>query len=147
MGAFTYQQNSYACGTVAVMNVANALGVKVSYERAKELAGTTSKDGTSRSGIIRALNLLEFSVTPYSTKNTQNALRWLWKWADTCPVVLLVDKNSHWVCASGRVGDKVIVVDSAPNFNKNENGVQPYAREELLQRWLHRRCYAIRVSK
>jgi ABC-type bacteriocin/lantibiotic exporter with double-glycine peptidase domain len=147
MGAFNYQDNSYSCGTLSVMNVAKVLGVDVSYDEAKSLAGTTSRNGTSRSGIRRALNTLGFSAIPYSTNNSSNALRWLWKWSYTCPIILLVDSNEHWVSVTGRVSDKIILIDPSPNLHKGENGVHTLGREELLQRWLYRRCYAIRVHR
>lgn len=45
-------------------------------------------------------------------------------------MILLVDANSHWVAAVGRLGDRILVADSADN-----DLVLSYSAEQLVDRW------------
>jgi len=152
MSSFNFQTNGYSCGTIALVNSVKVLDMELSYDDAKRLAGTTYRDGTSQRGLIRAIESLGLKATEYRTANADNAWKWLHKWADTCPVILLVDGyltvgNSHWVTAVGRINGRVIVVDPTANTDNGENGTHPYSKEDLVTRWKLRICYAIRVCK
>lgn len=152
MASFSFQQTNYSCGTIALINAVKVLGMELLFDDAKHIAGTTYQDGTSQRGIMRAITALGLKATEYRTANPDNAWKWLHKWADTYPVILLVDGyltvgNSHWVTVSGRVNGRVIVVDPTANTDSGENGVHPLDKDETLARWKSRICYAIRVCK
>ena len=147
MGAFQSQPNGYACGTLSLINAANCLGATVDYDTAKSLAGTTSRYGTDRIGMIRAITGLGFTPTVYRSSSSENGWRYIRRWASESPIILLVDHHQHYVVVSGSIGDRVIVIDSGANIKGNEMGSFPYSKQELLDRWVHRgRVYAIRVS-
>jgi hypothetical protein len=48
------------------------------------------------------------------------------------PVILCVDKLAHWVGAIGRLGERVMVADSA-----HHEIVLSYNRRDLMARWMH----------
>lgn len=146
MTAFSYQSRTYDCGVVSVLNVCSVLGVETDYDTVKSFS-RMNRDGVSERGIIRALKGLELRYTEYKTHNTENGWRWLYRWADSSPIIVCLDKNEHWGVISGRVGDKVILVDSKPRLKRGENGVHPLSKSDLLERWMYRVCYGIRVSR
>lgn len=147
-GGFKSQMNNYACGVLAIQNAIVALGGEADYDDVKRLAGTTSKDGTSTRGVLRALKSLNCKATHYKTRNGDNAWRFARKWATTQPLICDVDQNTHWVVLSGMIDDKMIIIDSGIDASGEEKGVFPYGKEEWLSRWKSRGWYkAIRVSR
>ena len=142
------QTNSFGCGSFATMNAIEALGGTSTFEEIKKLAGTSYKAGTTRKGIIHALQAKGYKATPYRTNNPDLAWRWAKRWCASNPMVVLVDNWEHWTCLSGSIGDKIIMVDASPNLDNGHNGVFPYDKIGLLERWVHRGIYyGIRVSK
>lgn len=140
------QLGSYECGAIAFANAVKALGGSIDIQTAKKLAGTNYREGTSRHGIIKASFSLGYKATPYHTRNPDNAWKWIKRHAPFTPLVCLVDLNNHWICISGVIGDKVILVDGSPN--NGENGVDALGKQETLERLCNRgHYYAIRVSR
>lgn len=147
MGAFSYQDNRYSCGVHAVMNALVALGKNdVSYDEIKALAGTTSRNGTSDDGVVQCLEQLGFRATIYETQNVDNAWRWLYKWSDKQPIIVLVDQYKHWACVNGKIDHRVILVDPDPELHKHQNGVYSCNKAEMLERWMYKGCYGVRVG-
>jgi hypothetical protein len=122
------------------------LGVETDYDTVKTLTRMKSA-GVSERGIVRALKGLELLYTEYTTHETSNGWRWILKWSKTTPLIVCLDQNSHWSLVGGRVGDKVILVDSLPKLKQGENGVHPMNRDDFLKRWKYRVCYGIRVGR
>jgi ABC-type bacteriocin/lantibiotic exporter with double-glycine peptidase domain len=145
MGAFGFQQKNYDCGLHAFRNAMQVYSVEISYDDAKRLVGTTSRYGTSKAGIIRGISELGFRATEYSTKNELAAWRWLLKWSETCAVIALVDNRQHWTTITGRIKNRVIMIDPTANLGKGENGAYVLDREDMLWRWHDKQCYAIRI--
>jgi len=138
MGAFLTQHNGYSCGVYSLYNAFNCLGFTTEYDTIKNLAGTTSRYGTDRIGMIRAITGLGFTPTVYRSSSSENGWRYIRRWASESPIILLVDHHQHYVVVIGSIG---------ANIKGNEMGSFPYSKQELLDRWVHRgRVYAIRVS-
>jgi hypothetical protein len=148
MGAFQSQPNGYSCGVLVVSNALNALGIPASYEDIKRVSGCTSRYGTTREGVIRALVEFGATGTPYRTRKPDNAWKFVRRWAATTPLICLVDSYQHYFLVSGVIGDRVMVVDSGAYITGNEMGAFPYDKQQFLDRLVHRgMCYLIRVSK
>lgn len=148
MGAFQSQHNNYSCGVYGIFNALNCLGFTAEYDTIKTLAGTTSRYGTDRIGMIRAVKGLGFVPTVYRSSSSENGWRYIRRWASETPIILLADHHQHYFVVSGVIGERVIVIDSGANIKGNEMGSFPYSKQELLDRWVHRgRVYGIRVTK
>lgn len=147
MGAFSYQNNDYACGLHAFTNAVSVFGIALSYGEAKMLVGTTSRRGTSKRGLISGIRTLGLCASPYLQKDRDVSWSWLLRYSDKQPIIVLLDRGSHWATVTGRTGNQVILVDPSPNFKRGENGVGTLSKDEMLGRWCCRGCYAIRVHR
>lgn len=148
MGPYLLQFNRYACGVFSILNAISSLGGESTYDEVYAAIGTTSREGTSDTGILSGLSSLGYRGWQYSGKNPDAAWRYVRENCGTTPVVLAVDNWKHWVVATGLSGRQVIVIDSDPNTRRNEAGAIVYKKQPLLERWKHRgEYYAIRVSK
>jgi len=141
------QFNSYSCGVVSIINALSAFEFDVPpYDEIKRLAGTTYRGGTSRNGIIRAVTDLGFVATPYHSRIGDNVWKWIKRHAPNSSIIALVDNQTHWVCISGVIGDKVILVDGSPN--KGENGVSIIGKKNTIERMNHLgHYYSIRIDR
>ncbi len=148
MRAFGYQKKSYDCGLHAFSNAVKVWGIELDYEEAKELVGTTSRNGTSETGILQGITKVGLRFKEYSQCNPDTAWRWLLKWSQVCPIIAYTNTD-HWVTITGRVQNRVIIVDPNAAVDDGENGVYPLTKREMLQRWRdgRDRCYAIRVFR
>jgi len=148
------QNNSYSCGIYAIMNAAKCLGIDLPRKKISQFSGT-KKNGTSEKGIIKSLRKnkftaqeFEFSSTSYDNnkyralRNLKSSLR------NGNPVILCVDKNSHWCTVIGMLGGKFILFDSDIDAeNKREHGTQIVKENQLVERWAsYKNFYGIRVS-
>lgn len=151
MASLSYQTRNYTCGLHAYLNALSVFEIEMSHAEAKKLIGTNSKEGTSQRGLLRGIESAELKATVYRQRNPQTAVRWLWKWSAITPIIVLLDGyltvgSSHWATVTGRIGDKIILVDPTANVASGENGVHVLSRGELLERWKYRICYAIRIT-
>jgi ABC-type bacteriocin/lantibiotic exporter with double-glycine peptidase domain len=144
---YKYQVNSWECGVVSIRNALLTLGVDVDRQRIRELA-RANHSGTSKMGIKRAIQELDFKAVVYQTKNPDYAYRWLVKWSRFYPIILLLDDMEHWGTSVGRSldGCKTILIDSSHDGG-DRMGAHVLDRNEVLSRWIGRGWYyAIRVS-
>lgn len=168
-----YQNDRYRCGVYSLVNSLVALnGSKNAQELLStfdldkaygngrksslrsvlkeigDLAGTTSKYGTSMAGVKRAIKALGYVSHPYYTRNPENAWRYIMRWCTTNPMILTVDHDEHYVTCTGYIDSKALIVDSDPSLHHGENGVYALVKSDLLDRWAHRGLYrAIRISR
>lgn len=148
MPPYLTQPNRWSCGTLAILNAITALGGETDYETVYRAVGNTVRDGTDEYGILEGLIELGYRGWEYKGKNPDSAWRYVSERCGEYPIVLLVDDWRHWVVATGKLGNKVVVVDSDPNKKKNESGALVLSKPELLERWKYRGgFYAIRVSR
>lgn len=146
MGAMLNMHTDNICGAYAILNALNALDYNIDYETVARLARTSCRNGTSRRGIQRALKELDYSHTPYFTRNADNAWRWLYRNAHDTPIILLVDDYDHYVTTTGTMNSHVVLVD--PSFTgKREKNVFVLSKNDLLCRWGYSgRYWAIKVQ-
>jgi ABC-type bacteriocin/lantibiotic exporter with double-glycine peptidase domain len=132
------QTHPNACGPACVANVLRAMGRNVTEESVtRKLENQEAIYGTSEGRIFLALDKLKLN---YSTLRLD---------ADTggeaaafdqllCalsrgrPVILCVDRLAHWAGAVGRLGERILLVDSA-----HHEIVLSYNRRDLMARWMH----------
>lgn len=144
------QPDKFSCGIYAVMNAALALGYVFSRRKISKYSGTTV-DGTSEQGIKNALLNLDFKIKEISghgdygdfLRKVNLSLK------KSKPVILCVDKNTHWVTVLGKLGDLYVVFDSSyEKKNKALNGVHLLSDEEFLKRAIYNTSYyGIMVSE
>lgn len=147
MGAFGYQRKNYDCGLHAFSNAVKVFGIELSYDEAKRLVGTTARNGTCKTGILQGVAELGLNATEYTQKNNDAAWRWLLKHSETHPIIVLVDFDQHWATITGRIKNKVIMIDPTANFGKGENGAYVLNKTDMLWRWRSKTNYAIRISR
>ena len=131
-----FQTRSGYCGAGVVVNMARALGQRVSEARVRALSGTDAS-GTDATGIMVALRGLGYTATEFNEESAAKA--WLILHGSLTqgkPVVLSVDNDWHWVACVGDLGERVVTVDSSRVVkNMCENGVHVLDRRSLLRRW------------
>lgn len=131
-----YQQTDYYCGPAALQNALKVLRKSVTQDRIAELAGT-STDGTDEDGIKRAAIALGYGADELAEDEPNKA--WARLYGSLLvgrPVVLCVDRWSHWVTAVGICGDRILVVEPGRYaYTARENGVLVLNKDRLLRRW------------
>jgi ABC-type bacteriocin/lantibiotic exporter with double-glycine peptidase domain len=136
------------CGAAALANALMSIGwAGLTTESVGELAGTTT-DGTGAAGLKRAAKKLGASVDRIATRETQFAAdALLGALSDGRSAVLLVDRGEHWIAAIGRLGQRIILVDSAAVVRPL---ISTSTRDALLESWHYRRVrerYAIVLGR
>lgn len=132
-----YQKTCYSCGAAAVVNALKCFGRNVAERIVRPLAGTTEEDGTGEDGIVEALGSLGYSSKIFSSDKKKESLSNLRKELDEGnPVIIVVDKDTHWVTVVGRIGKKFLIFDSTrTQVNIKENGIVILGEREIFNRW------------
>lgn len=131
------QDSPSNCGALALVNALDALGEKLSVRAAETLAGTSAVTGTQEGGLKKALKQLEKFPFVIQTKNELKAWTLLvGNLLQGHPVLLLVDDQEHWVVATGLLGERILVVDSADGAV-----VKSYDATQLFTRWVGDQTY------
>jgi hypothetical protein len=132
-----YQSTPYNCGPAALQNALKALRRHVTQTRIAELAGTTEAEGTDEHGLIRASIALDCGVDEISCREPSVAFARVYgALLVGRPVLLCVDRWSHWVTAAGVIGTSVLVVEPGGyQYATKENGVLVLSKDNLLRRW------------
>jgi len=135
------QEGDAGCGAAAITNALAALGRYVSQSKVAKVAGTSAKHGTDEKLVMRAL--VAFGVDPHEFEAAGDAayagLVGLLEMRR--PVLLCVDAYKHWIVAFGRLGNRIVIADSA-----DLAVVRVVKKKRLLKRWQHKgRCYGIEV--
>jgi ABC-type bacteriocin/lantibiotic exporter with double-glycine peptidase domain len=108
-----YQSRKSSCGPAALQNAIEPLSYVRSEDELAKLCGTTS-DGTSETGIKKALKALDIPFSILSQKSFDTARMVLYAHLHMGGTAIIsVDSNSHWVAVVGIAGYKYIVIDSA----------------------------------
>jgi hypothetical protein len=121
------QPDNYSCGIYSIINSLIVYGDSYTREEAKEVSGTTYRNGTSEKGIQHALSCIEYSSKEYLSKQEDHAWRWVLKNSTTSPLILIVDKNEHWRAVIGRIRNKGSII--------GDKYTQIVDKSELLARW------------
>lgn len=124
------QSAPHGCGPAAVVNALEALGLRATQAAVAKLARTDA-EGTDEAGMKRALRLLGTRPEEISTQSRAAA------WHMLCgallmgyPLLMTVDRETHWVAAVGLLGGNVLIADSA------DGGIiRTLGRRALLERW------------
>jgi ABC-type bacteriocin/lantibiotic exporter with double-glycine peptidase domain len=132
-----YQSTPYNCGPAALQNALKALGKHVPQQKLAEIAGTTEAEGTDEYGLQRAILEYGFGFDPISCVEPRVAFARLYgALLMGRPVLLCVDRWSHWVTAVGIVGTRVLVVEPGGYpWTVRENGLLVLPKDRLCRRW------------
>lgn len=127
-----HQSKVYSCGTAAICNALECVGItKYTQGAIRNLCYTSPSDGTSEVEVIRALLAVGVDVDEFQVDDRDSAIMWL---IETLtfrgPAILCVDNESHWVTVIGRVGPNFAVYD--PSLGA---GVHVYTPKGLATRW------------
>ena len=120
------QPNDYSCGIYSIINSLMVYGDSKTPEEVN-LFTLTTKEGTDTKGIYNALSNFGYKYRVYKTKNKNNAWRWVLNNSIKYPLILYLDRD-HWAVISGRIRNKVILVDSFDTVHIDN-------KTELLSRW------------
>lgn len=140
-----YQNRHFMCGPTALANALEVYGKRVNQDEIAKVAGTTV-EGTSLSQIKKAAKKYGFYGIPVKYKTEFDAEQVL---VDNLyfpspghPIILCVDKWTHWITAIGTIGSKYIVVDGA-----DDEYIRFYNSDELLLRWrFNAKYYGLIIS-
>lgn len=128
------QPDKYSCGVYAIINSLLSFGDSRRRNQVEKLTSTTWW-GTDEKGIKNALLELGYKVKEYKSRSKQNAWEWTLNNSINYPLILIIDNNTHWVVVSGRIRNKVILIDS-------KEGVSIVGKKEFFHIWEN---YAIRI--
>lgn len=138
-----YQNSPFTCGAVALANALEACGTNVSQDKIARLAGTNS-NGTTEKGIIKACQALYHYPYPFQLRKLNEALDKVdFFLYSNSPVIVCVEKWTHWVTVIGKLGDQYIVSDGA-----DENYIKYLSSDKLLEWWEYpyKRFYGIGIQ-
>jgi ABC-type bacteriocin/lantibiotic exporter with double-glycine peptidase domain len=129
-----YQTNRASCGPAALSNALEALGIERTEAELITLTGQNA-NGTSPRQLIRAIKSIQTDLRGdvFKVRGGGEATIALWHSITQAgrPVILCVDAHEHWVCCTGYIGERFVLVDSA------EVGlVFYYTADELVERWI-----------
>lgn len=132
-----YQKTEFYCGPASVQNALFVLGRKVSQDRLAAAGGTTEEHGTDEDGIKRMALWAGCELDEFGTEADGLAADWVYgSLTAGRPVVLCVDRWSHWVVAIGILGDRVVLFDPARyRHNTDRLGTFTLPMRKLLKRW------------
>ena len=132
-----YQRDEYSCGVAAIMNALRCHGKKIS-EKIIRAHSSTSKDyGTSEHGIKNALERIGFTGIDLAKETGDDAYLCLTEQIESgFPVILVCQRNQHWIVAIGKLGGKVLIFNSSKDkSNKEEQGIHVLDKKSLLKKW------------
>ena len=145
-----FQETKSSCGAAAIRNVLKCFGQNVGEHRLRQIAGTDD-DGTTEEGVITALTALGYKSEVHDSSKVSEAKEVVARAVKSeSPLIVAVDKDTHWAVIVGMLGKRYILVDSERTVkNKKENGVHVVTTRELLRRWRKPdgTMYAISVSR
>lgn len=112
-----------------------ALGKVVGQKTVAEAIGVTT-EGADEDDILHAIWSFGYSVDIFEGDCKTQARAWLYRMAPMAPVILCVDRWSHWVTLTGVCGDRFVLIDPERSpRNARENGVWIATARGLLRRW------------
>lgn len=145
-----FQEQKFSCGAAAIRNVLKCFGINLGEHRLRLIAGT-DEQGTDEEGVVGALEALGFKVVIHETNLVGEAKKLVAKAVKAeQPLIIAVDKDTHWAAIVGMLGGRYVIVDSERTVkNKKENGVHVIGTRELFRRWRkpNGTMYGISVSK
>jgi len=130
-----FQRNFASCGTAALANALEALGIRRTEDELAPLCDS-NVEGTSPKGILKAIKAISTTELPLrgDSLKTSEPLAWvLVQWYlvnEGRPMILCVDEDDHWVAVVGSLGDRVVVIDGAET-----DLVLFYDKDGLIERW------------
>lgn len=132
-----YQRTDWHCGPAAVQNALAALGTKTSQDTLAQVGGTTAEHGTDEDGIKRMVLSTGRGLDEWASNVDSASYGWLWHALLLGrPVVLCIDRWSHWVVAIGICGKRIVLFDPAKyRHNTDRLGTFTLPRGKLLKRW------------
>ena len=132
-----YQSTPFNCGPAALQNALKVMGKHITQSRLAELAGTTEAEGTDEEGLKRAALATGVGVDEISCAEPRVAFARVYgALLVGRPVLLCVDRWSHWVTAIGVAGTRVLVAEPGGYpYAVRENGLLVLERDRLLRRW------------
>ena len=133
--SFYKQPLTYQCGPLALKYALVMLGKMEDEREIEEIAGSTWWQGTDEIGLEKAANyfdcdfeeIAEGADVETAFFNLRSNLR------ERFPVVLCVDKWSHWIAVVGFEKDRYVCVDSGM-----KKVIIILKEKELLKRWKYR---------
>jgi len=132
-------------GTCGAFAISNAL-LLLSVPDIKKIAGTTGRNGTSKRGIARAVRHFGKRPSIYFTRNRNNAWRWISRWVDEFPIIVLLDRQGHWSTLVGRDESRLVLVDPSWDGDWPGDHTHTITKRDFMERWRGNGYYAIRVS-
>ncbi len=133
-----FQDHASNCGPASLSNALQAMGIVRSQEECAVLC-KTKPEGTSPKQLLKALKALGRVPAVLSEKRAAVALLFLSFWlCEGRAVLLIVDDDTHWVAAIGKLGNRFLVADPADN-----ELVVSLSLEELAERWLGTTHYGV----
>ena len=124
------QTTPYTCGPAALVNALGCIGQRLTEQAAAKLA-RTNVAGTDDNDMLHALRALEYETHVINTKDEDAAWHLLHSQLVLGrPVLLAVEKDTHWAAAVGLLGERVLVADSADG-----DVIKSWEPDELLKWW------------
>jgi hypothetical protein len=96
----------------------------------------TTEEGTDEHDIMSCLSGLSIPCDELMTSHHNDARKWLLQYAPMTPLILCVDRWTHWVCIAGQCGDRLWMFDPENSeLNKKTNGASCLLPRNILKRW------------
>ncbi len=131
------QETKFSCGAASLRAALYVLG-KCPWEKSiRKHAGTTPEHGTDEDGLRKAIEYYKFRHRRFQTISVREATDNLKKSLRRgYPVIICVDKESHWCAAVGMLGKKIMLFDPANSAKKQKySGIRLYNVDDLAGRW------------
>jgi hypothetical protein len=131
---FYPQPNEWTCGPFALKHAMVTLGRAVEAGAIAQTARTHWWSGTDEIRLARAARTLDCDLVLERSSDAETARKRLQKnLREQVPVLLCVDRWSHWITVVGVEGRRFVVIDSA-----KDPVLQIYTWPQLRARW----CYS-----
>lgn len=127
----------WSCGPTAIHNASCSLGLKPNLDRLIENSLCTARSGTGVAGMKRAIEMSGLRSTEFESDDEDAAWHWLCgNLSMGRPVILCIDEWEHYITVTGLLGELVIVIDPANEYdNLVRNGISHLTRTQLFSRW------------
>lgn len=132
------QDDDWSCGLVAIQNALEVLQGRVSRRALLQACAANEDDGTPEDEIVRALLSLKFEVDVFESDVPAEAGRWVaTSLAAGRPILVCVDRWSHWVTLIGVCGRRVLGFDPAgwSGWRAPADGFFVLRPADLRRRW------------
>lgn len=133
------QEKGYSCGPAALRAALYVYGKCFTEAGVRRWAGTTP-EGTDEEGLKKAIVHYNFRHKEFQTPSVREAMDWLKSnLRKGYPVLLCVDKESHWIAVVGVLGKKITIFDPAKKKNGRlrYSGLRYLLPMELAERMYH----------